>query len=671
MILSRLTTIFLLLFLGYFAFFTKHAQADFFELSSPNQELTTQQLVTLGLRHENGEGVEQSYQIARQYYQLAIQAGSDQAMHNLGVLYSQGLGVPKNRPKALDMWEQASQQGNMYSSYNMGNAFQLGRGRPKDLQQALTYFMLSFEQGYSDGVCQFATVLIDVDPTNSESTREMLEPIAMQGNNKCLHNLIGLLYEDFEQHQNSQSLLHWSELGASRGLVNSIFTLALIYDFGEKGTPTDPQKAKSYYLKAAELLHVSAYSNLGFMYESGKFGNPDFVLAKKYYEKGVAMDSEWALNNLATFYREGIGKIVDFEKSLQLYRRSAAMNNAYAYRNLGNMYRHGEGVKPDAFVAQNHLLKSIELGYLQSLLDLGLLYLDESLPLYNKATALSYFYQAVEKQIPDAIETLAEQFSDEEREWFVLSQVSGQVAYDIAAYYQEVKDNPLQACKWYLVAFERRQDDAYLEVMPCVRDGFYVDTPYMDQLDVAREWAAYQDWDPDSLVGELLYYGIGVSENKVKAAKYFLKSHEITGDEIARYKLGLMYLAGDGVVKDDAMAIYFFELAAKQDVSVAALELGKIYRDGIGVTVNEERALNYMQQAAEYIDSPESAFIYAGMLYQGYAKPQNIRLAIDWYDRAIQLGHEDASCQLGQVLTSHFANPEEQARAVQLREKCD
>ncbi|MEH8018773.1 SEL1-like repeat protein [Rheinheimera muenzenbergensis] len=628
-----------------------------------------EQLFSLGFRYDTADGVAQDYALAHQYYQEAVTLGSVQAMHNLGALYNWGYGVQPNRQMALMLWEQAADLGNMYSSFNMGNAFQKGDGRSKDTEKALYYYMLSYNQGYEKGICQYAEMLSGDRALNSENIRLLLQPLARQGNTQCLNALVTLLYEDYEQHQDSQSLLYWAEFGASLNSADAVFTLALLYNFGQKGISADAEKAKSYYLKAIELSHPSAYANLGFMYETGKFGKPDVIQAKYYYEQAVAIGSVWGFNNLASFYRNGIGKVIDFEKALSLYTQAAEMGNANAHRNIGIMYQFGQGVTPDAYRAEEYLLKAVELGYPQALLDLGLLHLDASLPLHDKTIALTYFYQAVEQDIAGALEILTEQFAGEEREWFVRSQISGQIAYDLASHYQ-AENNKTEACKWFLVAFKRLQDDAYLEVMPCVAEKHYSDMPYLDPLDVAREWAAHQEWDANSLIGELYYYGIGIKQDKLQAASYFLQSYEHSTDDVARFNLGKMYLAGDGVAKDLIKAKYFLELAAEQGISIAAYELGKLYRYGVGVAADENKALAYTRQAAEYIDHADSAFSYANMLFEGYGQEPDIRLAIDWYDRAIQLGHADASCRLGKVLSSHFANAEEQTRAEQLQQKC-
>jgi hypothetical protein len=635
-----------------------------------SEELTAEQLYEKALAYQNGQGVSQNDDLAIMYYEFAVAKNHALAMYNLGFIYNNSESAKYDRLTALDLWQTASSLGNSYSSYNMGDAFLTGNGRLQDYNTALEFYMRAYEQGFKEAICQYAQVISAVNPIQSSTIRALAEPLALQGNTQCLHALVQLLYEDFENYNDSETLLFWADLAVQKQIADVIFLLGLIYDFGQIGITSDYDKAKKYYLMAAELSHDSAFSNLGFMYESGKFGNPDFVTAKYYYEKSIEVGSEYGMNNLGSYYLRGLGKVVDNEKALQLFKSSAALGNALAHRNIGNMYRFGRGVQPDVYEAEKYLIKAIELENLTAILDLAELYSDKSSPLFSRTLSIDYFHQAIEKDVPNALEILAKQFSSVEREWFVKTQQSGQLAYDLAEYYQ-ASNNTIEACNWFYVAFKRRQEDAYLNVMECVKDNLYSEVRYTDQLDVAREWARFIDWDAESLIGELYYYGIGVSKDSNIAAQYFTQAHNNTGDSIARYKLGHMYLAGDGVVKNYDEAKYMFELAAKQDLSVAYLALGNIYRAGLGVEIDEAKAFALVKKAASYNDHHESVFEYANMLFDGFHNKQNIRLAIDWYDRAIHLYHEKASCKLGKVLAKHYSGDEEKRRSVQLLKHCE
>lgn len=65
----------------------------------------------LGWMYANGEGVEQSYEKAAEYYQLAADQGVPAAMNNLGVLYELGQGVEQSLEMAIAYYQQAAETG--------------------------------------------------------------------------------------------------------------------------------------------------------------------------------------------------------------------------------------------------------------------------------------------------------------------------------------------------------------------------------------------------------------------------------------------------------------------------------------------------------------------------------------------------------------------------------
>ena len=63
------------------------------------------------------------------------------------------------------------------------------------------------------------------------------------------------------------------------------------------------------------------------------------------------------------------------------------------------------------------------------------------------------------------------------------------------------------------------------------------------------------------------------------------------GNAHSQYNLGLMYLHGRGVAKDDERAGKLFTQAADQGQARAQCNLGFIYEHGRGVAKDEERAV--------------------------------------------------------------------------------
>ena len=113
------------------------------------------------------------------------------------------------------------------------------------------------------------------------------------------------------------------------------------------------------------------------------------------------------------------------------------------------------------------------------------------------------------------------------------------------------------------------------------------------------------------------------------------------GDAIAQNNLGLMYLQGQGVAKDDKTAFEWLSKAAKQNQSDAQNALGVIYEKGYGVPVDTTKAFEWYSKAAEQGDS--TAQFKLGLMYHmGCGVPQDHVLRYMWFNLAVAHGNADA-----------------------------
>ena len=71
------------------------------------------------------------------------------------------------------------------------------------------------------------------------------------------------------------------------------------------------------------------------------------------------------------------------------------------------------------------------------------------------------------------------------------------------------------------------------------------------------------------------------------------------GDELAQYKLGIMYDAGRGVEKDGEEAFKWYEKAAGQGNAVAQSKLGLMYEIGEDIGQDDEEAFEWHRKAAK------------------------------------------------------------------------
>jgi TPR repeat protein len=88
----------------------------------------------------DGDGVEQNYTEAANWYRIAAEKGSSRAQHNLGVMYEEGTGFQKDTSEAAKWYRLAAEQDNPGSQNNLGRLYETGDGVPQDQAVALEWY---------------------------------------------------------------------------------------------------------------------------------------------------------------------------------------------------------------------------------------------------------------------------------------------------------------------------------------------------------------------------------------------------------------------------------------------------------------------------------------------------------------------------------------------------
>jgi TPR repeat protein len=76
----------------------------------------------------NGQGVEQSYEKAVEYYTMAAEQGHPCGQCILGSMFYNGQGVEQSYEKAVEYYTMAAEQGHPVAQCNLGNMFYRGKG---------------------------------------------------------------------------------------------------------------------------------------------------------------------------------------------------------------------------------------------------------------------------------------------------------------------------------------------------------------------------------------------------------------------------------------------------------------------------------------------------------------------------------------------------------------
>lgn len=101
----------------------------------------------LASQYKSGEGVEQDYAKAMEWYQKAAEQGSSAAQNNIGVMYQRGEGVNRDYVQAYRWFKAAAEAGNVDGQHNLGDLYQRGFGVPQDFSQAVIWYTKAAMQG--------------------------------------------------------------------------------------------------------------------------------------------------------------------------------------------------------------------------------------------------------------------------------------------------------------------------------------------------------------------------------------------------------------------------------------------------------------------------------------------------------------------------------------------
>src|SRR5712675_158125 len=141
-----------------------------------------------------------------------------------------------------------------------------------------------------------------------------------------------------------------------------------------------------------------------------------------------------------------------------------------------------------------------------------------------------------------------------------------------------------------------------------------------------------------------------------------LKEMAAAGDVKSQVQVGLAYLTGDGVHKDDVEAVKWLRKAADQDNPVAERFLAEMYFKGRGVTADNAEAAKWLRKAAE--QGLAAGQVGMGALYEnGAGVPPDPVEAMNWYRLAVQQNDPNAMNNLALLLATsknpHVRNPQE------------
>ena len=235
----------------------------------------------LGALYATGEGVDQDYSEAANWYRKAAEQGHADAQINLGLLYSYGRGVDQDYSEAA-YWFRKVDQNYSYShpEYWYRREAELGHARDK----------LRLSDSYFNGD------IVERDLLQSEywlrkaaeQAEQDYDSVSLEYNyNDYVQLELGYRYRDgFRVEQDYSQAVYWFRKAAEQEDFDAQYALATLYANGE-GVDQDYSQAEYWFRKAAgKVGHPesdSAQYALATLYYNGDGLTRDVVKASAWY----------------------------------------------------------------------------------------------------------------------------------------------------------------------------------------------------------------------------------------------------------------------------------------------------------------------------------------------------------------------------------------------------
>jgi len=345
----------------------------------------------LGYCYVQGSGVMQDYFEAAKWYRMAAEQGNIKAQYNLGTFYFNGYGMRMDRTEAVKWYRKAADQGYAEAQYWLAQAYETGEGvkQGKNLAEAMKWYQKAADQGYAPAQFKIASAY----ETGNGKKKDLAEAVnwyrkaAVQG------------------HAEAQKKLKTTELllNAQNGSAEAQYQLAQAYETGD-GVPKDLAKAIDWYKKAADQGHAEAQFRLAQAYETGEGVKQGKNLAEamKWYQKAADQGYAPAQFRIASAYETGNGVKKDLSEAVKWYKKAADQGNAEAQYKLAQAYEIGDGFPKDLAEALNWYRKAAEGGHAEAQYYLGYCFEYGRGISQNFTDAVNWYRKAAEQGHPGA-----------------------------------------------------------------------------------------------------------------------------------------------------------------------------------------------------------------------------------------------------------------------------
>lgn len=542
----------------------------------------------LGDTYYYGEGVDQDYQKAAEYYGKA--SNQADALFSLGSLYMGGYGVKEDAKKGISLYQKAADLNHSTAQFTLGYIYESGDydAVKPDQDLALSWYQLACDNADTRS-CDAAKRLAIQSKSFPEIFAEIKQDpaISTESTTHSIPNLTDLSrLEDTEKlnilHDHLGSII----LETEANNANATYLLGLYYQL--KGDNYYDEyaysQAKAIFEKAAELGVSDALFSLGELYYYGNGVTQNFEKSLAYYTDPALSNHPEAIFSIGVQYDSGEGVEQSYEKSFEYFHKASALNHNPSTFNIGYMYEMGEFVPKDLEQAQKWYQKSCDNQY-----EAGCNAVDLVLNIDAAAEASSYNENTQNYQLQQIFD---EVMGTENSETPLTLTPESVLSADMDAARTFLNQSSHQLLE--NIKTDNDADSLFLMGYLFFLEGLETDSEklFTQAYALFERAAAENSEEAYFYLGKLLYEGTGTSQDFTSAYQYLDKLKESDNSE-ALFYLASMYDEGLGVDKDQAQSFELYKRAADLGHVSSAFNLGFMYEHGEYVDVDLAKAQHW------------------------------------------------------------------------------
>lgn len=469
--------------------------------------------------------------------------------------------MPPDFQAAFTLMQSEAKKANGFAMHDLGKMYLLGLGCEKDEEQAQEWFLKAYWSFIA-----------------KEASAEK---------KGYLQYRIGKLFSfGYGVEQDYEQAAEWYKKAVTEENPFAAYALGSLYRQGQ-GVKQDNKKAYALYRMAAEHSESpNAYAayELGKMCKDGIGTAPNQSASKAWYQKAyegfLAIEQNMADDKL--YYRlgqmnlNGIGTEVDLLTAKQYFEKAAELDSYDALYGLGKLYLRKDSIDYDPKKAVDYLFKAAQKGHVYAQCTLGSLFLKGKEVPKNTDYALLWLEEAIKEENAYAEYLLGKT---------LLKGEDTKQDIDRAVRLLTSSAEQKNCCAQYTLGKAYLEGNLLLQNIP-------------QAIRLLTESAESGFSPAEYLFGKLLYHGEVVGQDISKALLYLERAAE-KENACAAYLAGKIRLTEDGYT-DIQKTVRLFQIAAAQGNHYAEYQLGLIYLRGKDLERDEPQAIRWLTLSSEH-----------------------------------------------------------------------